>query len=125
MPRVYPPFFVRAYGKGGNGHDHLCPENSGPDLHGHRPSGKIGDRPSGPADGARFVHRGQFALYPGHGFHRPDGLSHLRLLIAQGCGRTRNIGRYLLRLFLFALLSEIPYDLLLDERTFPGCGRFT
>lgn len=41
-------------------------------------------------------------------------------LIAQGCGRTRNIGRYLLRLFLFALLSEIPYDLLLDELNVSG-----
>lgn len=41
-------------------------------------------------------------------------------LIAQGCERTRNIGRYLTRLFLFALLSEIPYDLLLDELNVSG-----
>lgn len=45
-------------------------------------------------------------------------------LIAQGCGRTRNIGRYLLRLFLFALLSEIPYDLLLHELNVSGVRPF-
>jgi len=32
-------------------------------------------------------------------------------MIAQGCRRTRNIGKYLFRLGIFALVSEIPFDL--------------
>ena len=32
-------------------------------------------------------------------------------LIAEGYAHTRNVGKYMGRLFLFALLSEIPYDL--------------
>ena len=32
-------------------------------------------------------------------------------LIAEGAVRTKNVGKYLLRLFLFAVICEIPFDL--------------
>ena len=35
-------------------------------------------------------------------------------LIAEGASRTHNIRRYLLRLFVFALISEIPFDLMIE-----------
>ena len=35
-------------------------------------------------------------------------------LIAEGCRHTRNRQRYLVRLGLFALISEIPFDLAFD-----------
>ncbi|MDR1603378.1 MAG: conjugal transfer protein TraX [Gracilibacteraceae bacterium] len=45
--------------------------------------------------------------------------------IAEGCARTRNIHRYLLRLGVFALVSEIPFDMALAffARTVPAAGR--
>ena len=35
-------------------------------------------------------------------------------LIAEGCRKSRNIERYILRLLIFSAISEIPYDLALD-----------
>ena len=37
-------------------------------------------------------------------------------LLGEGAAKTKSPGRYLLRLFLFGLLSEIPYDLLFHRR---------
>ncbi|MGI6275883.1 MAG: TraX family protein [Acutalibacteraceae bacterium] len=38
--------------------------------------------------------------------------------IAQGCRVTRSPKRYLLRLALFAVISEVPYNLTLNDMTF-------
>jgi hypothetical protein len=47
--------------------------------------------------------------------------------VAEGCARTRNIHRYLFRLGLFALISEIPFDMALGGASFGGVDflRFT
>jgi hypothetical protein len=53
-------------------------------------------------------------LFPDYGVLRLIGRIALPLyayMIAQGCKRTKNINKYLLRLGLFALISEIPFDL--------------
>ena len=42
-------------------------------------------------------------------------------LIAEGAVKTRNIRLYLLRLGIFALISEVPYDLM-SQRHFPYWG---
>lgn len=46
----------------------------------------------------RYIGRISFPLYA--------------FFIAEGCRKTSNIKRYMFRLFIFALISEIPYDLL-------------
>lgn len=43
-------------------------------------------------------------------------------LIAEGCHRTKNYLKYPLRLFIFALISEIPFDLATENRGFPIMG---
>lgn len=39
--------------------------------------------------------------------------------IAQGCVYTKNAPKYLCRLFIFALISEIPYDICFNSYSFP------
>lgn len=39
-------------------------------------------------------------------------------LIAEGAVRTKNVGKYMLRLFIFAVICEIPYDLKGEGRLF-------
>ncbi len=41
--------------------------------------------------------------------------------VAEGCRKTKNVGKYLLRLLLFAVLSEIPFQLCFYEKIGFGC----
>lgn len=46
-------------------------------------------------------------------------------LIAEGCRHTKNIKKYLLRLFIFALISEVPYDLFHSITDNPFSNQFS
>lgn len=73
------------------------------------PSGILPDRYQAACEILRLVGRLSFPL--------------VCFFLVQGMHHTRNRKKYLLRLFLFALLSELPFDLAIRGRAFDGKGQ--